>query len=185
MKSLSTVFKPGLFEGKVSYVPISALDSMRWQVALVTGGGTGIGFRVAKELLALGARVVIASRKVDVLNKAAAELNSFLSGKEPRCFAVECNIRSLESIQQCIERCVKLVGTIDMLVNNGGGASDSPLIRAMCFVSLGQFIAPASAVGEKGWRSVIDTNLTGTFLMSQTVYNQVFEPQGSGGMESQ
>jgi len=140
---VNTVFKPGLFEGKT---------------AVITGGGTGIGLRIAREMAHLGATVVLASRKMENLIK-AAELIKSEGGK---AHAVECNIRSEESIKACVAKTIELTGRIDYLVNNGGG----------------QFPSPAEMITQKGWQAVIETNLTGTFFMSQEVFNRQFVNTG-------
>ena len=80
---INSVFKEGLFEGKV---------------ALVTGGGTGIGLRTAKELSYLGAHVVLASRTKEKLDAAVQSIED-AGGK---AMAVECNIREEESIADCV-----------------------------------------------------------------------------------
>jgi peroxisomal trans-2-enoyl-CoA reductase len=133
---MKTIFQPGLFAG---------------QVALVTGGGTGIGLAIARELRLLGADVVIASRKEANL-QAGVEALRAVEGPG-RVGSRTCNIREKESVDATVAWVVAEYGRIDMLVNNGGG----------------QFPSPAMAISEKGWRAVIDTNLTGTFLMSQSV----------------
>jgi NAD(P)-dependent dehydrogenase (short-subunit alcohol dehydrogenase family) len=134
---LNSIFKPGLFDGKV---------------ALITGGGTGIGFRIAAELAHLGATVILASRKQENLDKAAQKINN-TGGK---AIAVVCNIRDEESVKACIAESIKQAGKIDFLVNNGGG----------------QFPSPAELINRKGWHAVIETNLTGTFFMTQEVFNK-------------
>ena len=140
---MNTIFKPGLFSGKT---------------ALITGGGTGIGFRIASELSHLGATVVLASRKKEILDKAVEKIST-AGGK---AFAVECNIREEESVKNCISKSIELCGKIDFLVNNGGG----------------QFPSPAEFINRKGWHAVIETNLTGTFFMSQEIFNKQFVKTG-------
>ncbi|MBL4577441.1 MAG: SDR family oxidoreductase [Flavobacteriales bacterium] len=134
---VNSIYKEGLFEEKV---------------ALVTGGGTGIGLRTAKELSQLGARLVLASRKKENLDKAVEEIEQ--SGG--KALAVECNIRDEESIAKCVETVLKEVGKIDLLINNAGG----------------QFPSPAESIKAKGWNAVIETNLSGTFFMTKEVFNQ-------------
>ncbi|MCB9186366.1 MAG: SDR family oxidoreductase [Flavobacteriales bacterium] len=140
---INTVFKEGLFEGKV---------------ALVTGGGTGIGLRIARELGQLGATVVIASRSMDKLN---AGLKILLEDGSTAS-ALECNIRDEESVKTCITEVVKKHGGVDILVNNGGG----------------QFPSPAEFINRKGWHAVVETNLTGTFFLTQEVFNQSMRNKG-------
>lgn len=137
-----SVFKNGLFAGKV---------------AIVTGGGTGIGKAITTELLTLGCKVVIASRSMDKLTKASKELEH-LGEIKP----VQCNIRKEEEVRSTVSKVIKEYGKIDYLVNNGGG----------------QFPSLTHNMSLKGWNAVIETNLTGTFLMSKEVFNQYFEENG-------
>ncbi|MDP6909271.1 MAG: SDR family oxidoreductase [Flavobacteriales bacterium] len=140
---INTIFREGLFGGKV---------------VLITGGGTGIGLRAAREFGKLGAKIVIASRKQEKLNGGLEVLKE--DGIE--AIAVECNIRNEESIQNCVKECMDQFGTIDILVNNGGG----------------QFPSPAEVINRKGWHAVVETNLTGTFFLTQQVFNEAFSKNG-------
>ncbi|XP_053328069.1 peroxisomal trans-2-enoyl-CoA reductase [Spea bombifrons] len=144
----STVFKPGLFKHKV---------------AIVTGGGTGIGKAIAAELLGLGCSVVIASRKVERLKEAAQELVSKISPANPSLLTpIPCNIRKEDEVETLVKSTLNLYGRIDFLVNNGGG----------------QFPSPSEAISAKGWNAVIDTNLTGTFYCCKAVYNAWMKEHG-------
>lgn len=140
---MNTIYKNNLFANKV---------------ALITGGGTGIGLRTARELASLGATVILASRKVDNLLKAV----DIIKNEGGKAIPVECNIREEGSIQKCVEQSINEAGTIDYLVNNGGG----------------QFPSLAESITLKGWNAVIETNLTGTFFLTQEVFNKVFKHKG-------
>lgn len=140
---INTVFKDGLFTNKV---------------VLVTGGGTGIGLRIARELGQLGATVVIASRKAEKLEAGLKILKQDGVNAE---MAI-CNIRDEESVKTCVSGIVKKHSHIDILINNGGG----------------QFPSPAEFVNRKGWHAVIETNLTGTFFLTQEVFNQSMRENG-------
>ncbi len=133
--SPSKVFRPGLLEGKV---------------ALVTGGGTGIGAAVARELARLGARVTIASRKASNIEPAARGLSEEL-GRPVDGLLLD--IRDRDSVSRAVEALMAKHGRIDLLVNNGGG----------------QFLSPAAMITPKGWDSVIATNLTGTWNLTRAV----------------
>ncbi|MGK5091379.1 SDR family oxidoreductase [Deltaproteobacteria bacterium TL4] len=140
---LNSIFRKDLFKDKV---------------ALITGGGTGIGLRTARELAQLGATVVIASRKQSKLDTALEQLKA----DGAKAHTLLCNIREEDSVAQCVQETVKLAGKIDYLVNNAGG----------------QFPSPAEFINRKGWHAVIETNLTGTFFMSQEVFKQQFKAKG-------
>lgn len=137
---METIFKKGLFEGRI---------------ALVTGGGTGIGLRTARELSHLGAKVIIASRSQEHLDAALPKISS--EGGEAH--SVVCNIRDEAMVRSAVAQVVNEHGPLDFLINNAGG----------------QFPAPAETIGKKGWDAVIETNLTGTFLMSRECFLQSFK----------
>ncbi|XP_056392984.1 peroxisomal trans-2-enoyl-CoA reductase [Hyla sarda] len=143
-----SVFAPGLFRNKV---------------AIVTGGGTGIGKAIAAELLELGCSVVIASRKLERLKEATAELVSRISPPDPSVLtALQCNIRREEEVESLVKSTLSRYGRIDFLVNNGGG----------------QFPSPSEAITPKGWNAVVETNLTGTFYCCKAVYNAWMKDHG-------
>lgn len=134
------------------------------RVAIVTGGSTGIGRTIAYELLYLGCRVVIASRNDERLQTTAAQMNhDFPSDtSEAHVTAIPCNIRKEEQVQNLVAKTLSTYGKIDYLVNNGGG----------------QFISPIADMKLKGWNAVIETNLTGTFLMCKEVFNAWMKDHG-------
>lgn len=140
---LKTIYKDHLFEKKVF---------------LISGGGTGIGLRTAKELALLGATVILASRTKSTIEHAANQIRE--SGGQAHAFV--CNIREEESISYCIDQCLERAGQLDGLINNAGG----------------QFPALAEQMNRKGWDAVIETNLTGTFFMSQIAFQKVLKKSG-------
>jgi len=123
-------------------------DIFKDRVAIVTGGGTGIGEAVARELALGGAKVVIASRKMHRLIPTAKGLSRDFDAE---VVPIACNIRDRADVTALVDEVLRRYGTIDFLVNNGGG----------------QFASPAERYNEKGWKAVIDTNLTGTWNMCQ------------------
>ncbi len=129
------------------------------KVALVTGGGTGIGLAIARQLLDCGATVFIASRKQEKLDKAVVEL-----GNPARLHAFVTDIRELEQISQLADFIQKTAGRLDILVNNAGG----------------QFPSPAADITPKGWNAVINNNLNGTWYMTQTLAQRFFFEQNAG-----
>ncbi|XP_053453361.1 peroxisomal trans-2-enoyl-CoA reductase [Nycticebus coucang] len=133
------------------------------QVAIVTGGATGIGKAIVKELLHLGSNVVITSRKFDRLKSAARELNASLPPRsQARVTPIQCNIRNEEEVNNLIKSTLATYGKINFLVNNAGG----------------QFLSPAEHITSKGWNAVVETNLTGTFYMCKEVYNSWMKEHG-------
>uniref|UniRef100_A0A8B9Q1J9 Peroxisomal trans-2-enoyl-CoA reductase n=1 Tax=Apteryx owenii TaxID=8824 RepID=A0A8B9Q1J9_APTOW len=140
-----------------------AAGLFRGRVAVVTGGGTGIGKAIAADLLALGCSVIIASRKFDRLKATAEELNNKFSSMSPaKVTPIQCNIRKEEEVEALVKSTLNLHGKIDFLVNNGGG----------------QFMSLTEAIRAKGWNAVIDTNLTGTFYCCKAVYNAWMQEHG-------
>lgn len=136
-------------------------DLFKDNVALVTGGRSGIGYAIAKMLLEFGAKVVIISRKEELLKKASEELNEF-----GECKYLPCDIRKTEDIASLVDFIKKEYGNLDFLVNNAGG----------------QFPSFAEAISEKGWRAVIENNLNGTFFMTQAMAKNFFIKQKSGSI---
>jgi peroxisomal trans-2-enoyl-CoA reductase len=133
----------------------------RGKVALVTGGGTGIGRTIAQELASLGATVVIASRTESRCQRTAEELNAL--GLPGRVVAgPSTNIRNEPDIVRLVEHVIDRYGSLEMLVNNSGG----------------QFIAESSEISRKGFAAVVETNLQGTFLMCREAYNQYMRDNG-------
>jgi peroxisomal trans-2-enoyl-CoA reductase len=134
-----SVLRPSLFRGKV---------------AIVTGGGSGIGKAIASELASLDCSVVIASRDGEKLERAADELRE-LHGGECQISPIACNIRDESAVNSLMSSTLERYGRIDYLVNNGGG----------------QFPCPTGLMPSKGWNAVIDTNLTGAFTCCREAYN--------------
>lgn len=117
------------------------------QVAVVTGGATGIGRAFAGALANAGARVVIASRRVDVLRRAAEELNEAAGAQ--RVFTHELDVRDRAQCETLVSHTVEHLGALDVLVNNSG-------------------LAVPETVGEitdEGWDKVLETNLKGAMWL--------------------
>ena len=134
-------------------------DLFKDKIALVTGGRSGIGFAIAKQMLLLGAKVIICSRKAEPLELAAAELAAF-----GEVSFLPCDIRKTAQIQELAEFIQKKYNKLDILVNNAGG----------------QFPALAEYIQDKGWEAVINNNLNGTFYMIREMANAFFIPQKQG-----
>lgn len=128
MAGATAIFREGLLDDRV---------------AIVTGGGTNLGRHAAAELLACGARVVIAGRREEVLAEACDALGegcSWLAG----------DIRSASDAARIVAGAVERFGRLDVLVNNAGG----------------QYFVPAEAIAAKGWRAVMRLNVEGTMTMT-------------------
>lgn len=118
-------------------------DLLKDKVAVVTGGGTGIGLTVARAFAAHGARVVLAARQLDRLEAAAAELT--LGGRP--ALAVACDISEPDSVAALFEKVDAELGGVDVLINNAAA----------------NFIRPSEALTSVRWRKIIDIVLNGTF----------------------
>ena len=138
-------------------------DLLRGRVALVTGGGTGIGFGIATSLAAAGADIVIASRKPEHLEPAADQLRSLGS----KVSAVSVNVREPESVKQMIQQAAEQHGRLDILVNNAAG----------------DFYAPSASLSANAWRAVVETDLYGTFYCCQAAH-PIMQAQGGGRIVS-
>jgi NAD(P)-dependent dehydrogenase (short-subunit alcohol dehydrogenase family) len=116
------------------------------RVAVVTGGGTGLGREVAHAFAGLGAQVVVAGRTADTLEQTAASIAA-VGG---RCLAVPTNIREPDQVEALRDAVYARFGRVDFLINNAGG----------------QFPSLPSDVSDNGWRAVVDLNLNGTWNMT-------------------
>jgi peroxisomal 2,4-dienoyl-CoA reductase len=138
-------------------------DLLAGKVALITGGGTGIGLGIAACLARTGATVAIASRKPEHLSAAADALRA----DGASVLTVETNVREPEGVGRMVERVVGEHGRIDLLVNNAAGT----------------FYAPSATLSSNAWRAVVETDLYGTFYCSQAVH-PVMKAQGGGRIVS-
>ena len=137
----SKLFQPGLLDG---------------QVAIVSGGGSGLGRASALELAALGARVVVCGRREEPLAETAAGAE----GIEAR----SCDIREEDQVDALVDGVLEQHGRIDLLVNNAGG----------------QYLTPAEDISAKGFRTVMRLNVEGTWLMTHAAATKAMIPQGAG-----
>ena len=137
MSPYRSVFQAGLFNG---------------QVAIVTGGGSGIGRCTAHELAALGAAVAIVGRKAEKLDAVRAEIEA----ADAVCSTHVCDIREEDAVRATVAAVLERHGRIDALVNNAGG----------------QYPAPLATISAKGWDAVVRNNLTGGFLMARECATQ-------------
>jgi citronellol/citronellal dehydrogenase len=118
----SKLFAPGLLDG---------------QVAIVSGGGTGLGRASALELAACGAEVVVCGRRREPLEETAVRAEA------GRCEPVECDIREEQQVNALVDDMLERHGRVDVLVNNAGG----------------QYMTPAEDITAKGFRTVMRLNV--------------------------
>jgi citronellol/citronellal dehydrogenase len=139
---------------------IFADDLLKNQVALITGGGSGIGLAIAREFGDLGAKLVISGRNAEKLANAKAEL-------EAAGIAVltqTCDIRKPEEVDALVDAALAHYGKIDILINNAGG----------------QFPSPAENISSNGFFAVINNNLNGTWNVTRAVATKWMIPNGGG-----
>lgn len=142
----------------MSYRSVFRPDLFKGRNVIVTGGGSGIGRCTAHELASLGARVALVGRKEDKLKAVQAEIIE--DGGDALWFT--CDIREEDKVRETVAAIIAAMGPIHGLVNNAGG----------------QFPSPLNMINQKGWETVIRTNLTGGFLMAREVFNQSMEKHG-------
>ena len=142
--AVQSVFRTGLLDG---------------QVALITGGATGIGFGIAELLASLGAHTVLASRNGEALEAAAVRLRD-AGGKAS---VAVLDVRDAESVRAVVSRVAEERGRMDLLVNNAAG----------------NFYAPSATLSPNAWRSVVEIDLFGTFYCCQAVA-PVMRSKGGG-----
>lgn len=134
MADATSTFAPGLFKGRV---------------ALITGGGRGIGRVTALAFARLGADVSIAARNSENLARTEAEITALGA----RCITNVTDIRDVDQVEALTAATISAFGKVDLLVNNAGG----------------QFPARPSQISDRGFRSVVDLNLNGTWNMCSRV----------------
>lgn len=144
---MASIFRKGLFDG---------------HVAIVTGGGSGIGLATARSLGELGAKVAICGRNPEKLAGAEKLLREQVPGIE--LFAAACDIREVDRINELVDAVGEKLGRATILVNNAGG----------------QFPTTAETVSPRGWEAVIRNNLNGTFFMTQAVGTKHMIPARRG-----
>jgi NAD(P)-dependent dehydrogenase (short-subunit alcohol dehydrogenase family) len=124
-----------------------APDSLKGQTIIITGGGTGLGKSMGKYMLELGANLVITSRKMEVLEKTAHELESQTGGK---VIPLACDIRKYEEIENVIKAAENHFGQVHGILNNAAG----------------NFISPTERLSHRAFDIIVDIVLKGTYYMT-------------------
>lgn len=124
--------------------PMLKDGAMAGKTIVITGGGTGLGRSMGKYFLELGANLVIASRKKEVLDKAAAELMAETGGK---VLAVECDARNYLEVENVLKETIAKFGSVDGLLNNAAG----------------NFISPTERLSHKAFDVIVDIVLRGSY----------------------
>ncbi|MDM5327268.1 SDR family oxidoreductase [Neobacillus sp. CF12] len=138
---------------------VKELFNLTGKVAIVTGGGRGLGQQIAEGFAEAGANVVVCSRKLE----ACQEVSEGLKKIGVDSLALQCDVTNPEDVKNVVQKTLEEFGRIDILVNNSGAT----------------WGALAEEMPLQAWKKVIDVNVTGTFLMSQTVGRVMLE-QKSG-----
>jgi len=131
------------------------MSSLQGRTALVTGASQGIGRACARALAVAGAKVALAARNEAKLNEVAAEIAA--AGGAAGVFTLD--IASEESIKSCAKAAIAHFGSVEILVNNAGITRDTLVLR----------------MKRADWDDVLQTNLTGTFLMTQAVLSPMLK----------
>jgi NAD(P)-dependent dehydrogenase (short-subunit alcohol dehydrogenase family) len=135
-------------------------DANAGRVALVTGGGTGIGRATALELAGTGARVVVCGRRAEPLDEVRDEVER----RGGECLAVAADLREPDEVERVTEAALERFEAIDVLVNNAGG----------------QFSAPAEEISENGWRAVQRVTVEAVWSVTRAVATRAMIPGGGG-----
>jgi len=135
-------------------------DLLEGQICLVSGSGSGLGREAALELARLGATVIGCGRREEPLAETAALAEDLAGSFEHEAM----DIRDEEAVERLFDGLLERHGRLDVLVNNAGG----------------QFMSPAEAISPKGFRTVIELNVMGTWLMSHAAATKAFIPQQGG-----
>lgn len=134
---------------------IKELFDLTGKVAIVTGGGRGLGQQIAEGFAEAGANVVVCSRKPEACEEVSEQLRKI--GVES--FALKCDVTNPDDVKNVVEKTMERFGRIDILVNNSGAS----------------WGAPVEEMPLEAWHKVMNVNVTGTFLMSQAVGKVMIE----------
>jgi NAD(P)-dependent dehydrogenase (short-subunit alcohol dehydrogenase family) len=141
--------------------PMLKDNALKDKVILVTGGGTGLGRSMSKYFLQLGAKVVIASRKLEVLEQTAKELAQETGGE---VLPLECDVRDYLKVEKTLQAILEKWGKVDVLVNNAAG----------------NFISPTEKLSPKAFDTIIGIVLQGTYNFTLAVGKYWIEQKQKG-----
>lgn len=143
----------GLPEPPPETHPMFSADTLTDSTVVITGGGTGLGLAMGKAFSRVGARVVVASRGQDHIDRGVSELEKIGA----RAMGVPMDVRDHETIAAGFDAIESSFGTVDILINNAAG----------------NFPVDARKISPNGWRAVTDIVLNGSFMMSQEFTNRL------------
>ena len=118
--------------------------SLKDKVIVITGGGTGLGKAMGKYFVELGADLVVASRKLDVLKKTAEELSK---GNNQTILPVQCDVTDYTSVENLLKASIDKFGKVDVLLNNAAG----------------NFISPTERLSNRAFDIIVNIVLKGTY----------------------
>lgn len=144
LKSYDSIFKPNLLEGKV---------------ALITGGGSGIGFRIAEVFMRHGCDTAIASRRLEKVEDSSKKLQN-ATGRT--CLPISLDVRDPSKVESCVDTVIERMGKIDILINSAAG----------------NFLADVESLSYNAFKTVIDIDTIGTFNCSKAVFEKYFKQNG-------
>ncbi|XP_054241419.1 2,4-dienoyl-CoA reductase [(3E)-enoyl-CoA-producing], mitochondrial [Indicator indicator] len=133
-------------------------NSFQGKVALVTGGGTGIGKAMTTTLSSLGATCIIASRKLDVLKGTAEEISSKTGNK---VHALQCDVRDPDSVKNVVAKAIQVAGHPNVVINNAAG----------------NFVSPSERLSPNAWKTITDIVLNGTAFVTLEVGKELIKAQ--------
>ncbi|XP_029857696.1 peroxisomal 2,4-dienoyl-CoA reductase [(3E)-enoyl-CoA-producing] isoform X2 [Aquila chrysaetos chrysaetos] len=134
-------------------------DILAGQVAFITGGGSGIGFRIAEIFMRHGCRTVIASRNLQRVSEASKKL---VAATGQQCLPLSIDVRQPQTIVAAVDEALKEFKQIDILINGAAG----------------NFLCPASALSFNAFKTVIDIDTIGTFNTSKVLFEKYFRDHG-------
>ncbi|CAH2285543.1 2,4-dienoyl- reductase, mitochondrial [Pelobates cultripes] len=131
-------------------------DTFKGKVAFITGGGTGLGKGMTTALSRLGAECVIASRKLDVLEKTASEITSETGNK---VHPVQCDVRDPDSVKKAVTELIRVAGHPNVVINNAAG----------------NFVSPSERLSPNAWKTITDIVLNGTAYVTLEVGKELIK----------